>query len=146
MIADDYVAEGRAVLRATCYKSHWNTDLYLGAKCLRHGDGNGFSGGTANGGVDTSADQAFDIVITPVNDAPVAVDNSYSGNEDTQQTGHVIDDDTGEGADFDVDGDGMTISSNTNVVHGRCKLRRSRQVPGQEQQARWSVHRQWYGY
>ena len=41
------------------------------------------NGGTANGGVDTSAPQTFTISVTPVNDAPVAVDDSYTTNEDT---------------------------------------------------------------
>jgi VCBS repeat-containing protein len=36
------------------------------------------SGGTANGGVDTSAVQTFTITVTPVNDASVAVNDSYS--------------------------------------------------------------------
>ena len=34
-------------------------------------------GGTANGGVDTSAPQNFTITVTAVNDAPVANDDSY---------------------------------------------------------------------
>lgn len=34
-------------------------------------------GGTANGGTDTSAPQTFSISVTPVNDAPSAVDNSF---------------------------------------------------------------------
>ena len=62
------------------------------------------------------------ITVACVNDAPVAVDNNYSGFEDTQQVGNVIVDDTGEGVDFDVDGDGVTISSNTNVSHGTLVL------------------------
>src|SRR6185503_9956457 len=39
------------------------------------------NGGTANSGVDTSADQTFDIIVTPVNDAPVADDDAYGVNE-----------------------------------------------------------------
>jgi hypothetical protein len=35
------------------------------------------NGGTTNGGVDTSAPQTFTITVTPVNDAPVAVDDAY---------------------------------------------------------------------
>ncbi len=41
------------------------------------------NGGTANGGVDTSAPQTFTISVTPVNDAPVAANDTYSTNEDT---------------------------------------------------------------
>jgi VCBS repeat-containing protein len=43
-------------------------------------------GGTANGGVDISADQTFDINVTAVNDAPVAAADTYSTNEDTTLT------------------------------------------------------------
>ncbi len=41
------------------------------------------NGGTANGGVDTSAPQTFTITVTPVNDAPIANNDSYTTNEDT---------------------------------------------------------------
>ena len=40
-------------------------------------------GGTANGGVDTSASQTFTITVTPVNDVPVANDSAATTNEDT---------------------------------------------------------------
>jgi hypothetical protein len=45
------------------------------------------NGGTANGGVDTSAPQTLTITITPVNDAPSAIDGSLSTNEDTPASG-----------------------------------------------------------
>jgi MYXO-CTERM domain-containing protein len=35
------------------------------------------NGGTANGGIDTSTPQTFTLTITPVNDAPVAFEDSY---------------------------------------------------------------------
>jgi len=41
------------------------------------------SGGTANGGEDLSAPLTFTITVTPVNDAPVAVDDLYAVEEDT---------------------------------------------------------------
>jgi VCBS repeat-containing protein len=41
------------------------------------------NGGTANGGVNTSTSQTFTINVTPVNDAPVAANDSYSTGEDT---------------------------------------------------------------
>src|SRR4029079_3099926 len=40
-------------------------------------------GGTAHGGVDTSAAQTFTITVTPVNNAPVAVADAYTTDEDT---------------------------------------------------------------
>ena len=41
------------------------------------------SGGTANGGVDESATQTFNITVTPVNDAPVCQNTSLTTAEDT---------------------------------------------------------------
>ena len=58
-------------------------------------DANGFttvtvaavdSGGTDNGGVDTSDEQTFQITVTPVNDAPVATDDHATALEDTPLT------------------------------------------------------------
>ena len=80
------------------------------------------SGGTDDNGVDTSPNQTFDIEITPLNNAPVAVDNAYTHDEDNLLTGNVITDNTGEGADSDVDGDGLSISSSTGVGHGTLVL------------------------
>src|SRR5205807_466741 len=40
-------------------------------------------GGTADGGVDTSAPQSFTITVEPVDDAPVAADDGYETAEDT---------------------------------------------------------------
>ena len=76
----------------------------------------------ANDGTDDSNVALVTITVTCVNDAPVAVDNNYTGNEDTQQTGNVIADDTGGGVDSDVDGDGLSIFSNTDVSHGTLVL------------------------
>jgi hypothetical protein len=59
-------------------------------------------GGTANGGVDTSASETFDIVITPENDNPVANAQSVSTEEDTAITINL----TGT----DVDGDDLTFA------------------------------------
>jgi hypothetical protein len=62
------------------------------------------------------------ITVFCVNDAPVAVDNNYTENEDTLLSGNVIIDNTGEGVDFDVDGDVLSIESNTDVSHGTLVL------------------------
>src|SRR5207247_1693545 len=77
------------------------------------------SGGTANGGVDTSAGQTFTITITPVNDAPVAVNDAYSVNEDTILTvaaPGVL------GNDTDVDTDPLTAVVVTAPTHGTLTL------------------------
>ena len=51
-------------------------------------------GGAANGGVDTSAAQTLTISVSAVNDAPVAVDDANSTNEDTAVATDVISNDT----------------------------------------------------
>jgi len=47
-------------------------------------------GGTANGGVDTSAPQTFRITINSVNDVPVAAGESYSVSEDGTLDGSTV--------------------------------------------------------
>ncbi|MGI6260130.1 MAG: Ig-like domain-containing protein, partial [Anaerolineaceae bacterium] len=59
------------------------------------------------------------ITVTPVNDAPVAVDDAYTTVEDTLLTVDapgVLDN------DYDVDGDDMTVTLRTNVSHGTLIL------------------------
>src|SRR5205814_1933863 len=76
-------------------------------------------GGTANGGVDTSAAQTFTITVTPVNDAPVAVNDAYSVNEDTILTvaaPGVL------GNDTDIDSATITAVVVTNPTHGTLAL------------------------
>ena len=63
-----------------------------------------------NGGTDTAN---ITINVTAVNDAPVATDNTYTGNEDNNVTGNVITDDTGDGVDNDVDGDPLSVTQFT---------------------------------
>src|SRR5207244_1820063 len=77
------------------------------------------NGGTANGGVDTSAAQTFTITVTPVNDAPVAVNDAYTVNEDTLLTvaaPGVL------GNDTDVDIDPLTAVVVTAPTHGTLTL------------------------
>ena len=76
----------------------------------------------ANDGTDDSNVATVTITVTCVNDAPVAVNNNYTENEDTQLSGNVIADDTSEGVDSDVDGDGLSIFSHTDVAHGVLSL------------------------
>ena len=47
--------------------------------------------------------------VTTINDAPVALLNTYSTPEDIALGGNLITDDTGVGVDFDVDGDALII-------------------------------------
>lgn len=70
--------------------------------------------GTLNGGIDTSASQTFTISIGAVNDAPVALDDSASTNEDTLVvTDNVLANDT------DIEGDTLTVSAfDATSMHG----------------------------
>ena len=60
------------------------------------------------GGADTAT---LALAVTPSNDAPIAVDDSVSTNEDTPISGNVITD--APGADTDVDGDVLTVTAAT---------------------------------
>ena len=65
------------------------------------------NGGTVDGGVNTSTPQTFTITVTPVNDAPVAVPDSYTTAENTVlivATPGVLANDT------DVDGQTLTAA------------------------------------
>jgi VCBS repeat-containing protein len=71
-------------------------------------------GGTANGGVDTSAAQTFVINVTAVNDAPVASNGSLTTNEDTAASGSL--------SASDVDGDALTYSIVANGTKGSAVI------------------------
>jgi hypothetical protein len=63
--------------------------------------------------------QTATISIAGANDAPTARDDAISGTEDTDITGNVLAD-NGAGADSDIDGDPLTISTTpaSNVANG----------------------------
>ncbi|MCV7283088.1 tandem-95 repeat protein, partial [Mycolicibacterium flavescens] len=63
-----------------------------------------------------SSNARVEIVITPVNRAPVGVDDSYTTDEDTPVGGNVLDNDS------DPDGDGMTAILDTPASHGSVHL------------------------
>ncbi|MEM1040691.1 MAG: Ig-like domain-containing protein, partial [Pseudomonadota bacterium] len=62
-------------------------------------------------GLDATADVVF--TIDPVNDAPLATVNAYTVAEAGTVTGNIITDDTGVGADSDVDGDVLSVTQFT---------------------------------
>ncbi|MBP2281023.1 CshA-type fibril repeat protein/VCBS repeat-containing protein [Psychrobacter sp. PL19] len=71
---------------------------------------------TVSDGIDT-ANTTLDITVDPINDAPIAVDDSYSVNED----GSVIL--TPLKGDSDIDGDTLTITSiNGTVLTGAAQV------------------------
>ncbi|MEM8749863.1 MAG: tandem-95 repeat protein, partial [Pseudomonadota bacterium] len=63
----------------------------------------------ASGGVTETATVSIDVL--PINDAPVATDNTYVISEDTDLTANVITDDTGAGVDSDIDGPSISVSA-----------------------------------
>lgn len=79
-------------------------------------------GGTANGGLDTSSPQTFTIRITPINDAPVGVDDAVATTEDSPGvTFDVLQNDTDvdAGDTLSLDSyDGSSISSGTLTQNG----------------------------
>jgi hypothetical protein len=77
------------------------------------------NGGTANGGVDTSAPQTFVITVTPVNDPPVAVSDTRSTNEDTPL---IFPASSLTANDIDVDGDTLTVTAVTSGSKGTAVL------------------------
>ena len=77
------------------------------------------NGGTANGGVDTSAAQTFTITVTPVNDVPVATNDTYTVAEDTELTVGPV----GVLAnDVDVDHDALNAVFFEGPTHGELVL------------------------
>lgn len=63
------------------------------------------------------------INVAAVNDAPVAAADAFTGDEDNDITGNVLND-NGSGVDADVDGDTLTISATpvTDVANGTLVL------------------------
>lgn len=76
-------------------------------------------GGTANGGIDTSASQTFTITIESVNDAPVAAQDSYTTAENSSLTitprGVLVN-------DTDIDSDSLTSMLVSSPSHGTVDL------------------------
>jgi VCBS repeat-containing protein len=78
------------------------------------------SGGTANGGNDTSAPQTFTITVNPANDAPVALSDPYSvksGDPLNVDAPGVLDNDE------DVDGDSITAQIVSQPSNGTVDLK-----------------------
>lgn len=61
----------------------------------------------------TDGAPSVDLLFRDVNDAPVAVDNGYTTDEDTAVSGNAIVDNTGAGADSDIDGDTLTLDASS---------------------------------
>jgi len=63
--------------------------------------------GDGNGATDTAT---VSVTVNPVNDAPIATNNTYTGTEDTTLTGNLVTDDTGAGIDSDPEGNPISVT------------------------------------
>jgi hypothetical protein len=72
------------------------------------------NGGTANGGSDTSSAATFTITVTPVNDAPIAVNDTATVRRNGSVTIRVLAN--------DLDSDGGTLSITSAQVVGKGKV------------------------
>ena len=80
-------------------------------------------GGTAGGGVDTSAPQLFTIAVTAVNDAPAAMDDAYILSEDNALTSTISGSPAGVlKNDLDVDSATLTAILVSSPAHGTLGL------------------------
>ncbi|PYG32607.1 beta strand repeat-containing protein [Pelagimonas varians] len=70
--------------------------------------GNAAQGTDSLTDIETLVFDDYTLDLTGGNNAPVAFDDSVSGNEDTQITGNVLAD-NGAGADFDFEGDALSV-------------------------------------
>ena len=75
------------------------------------------SGGTADGGVDTSASKILTIQVTPSNDPPVAMDDAYSVFENRTDSPLTV-----LTNDHDVDGDALSIIAVSAPLHGNVTV------------------------
>ncbi|QKK05103.1 MAG: tandem-95 repeat protein [Pseudomonadota bacterium] len=62
-----------------------------------------------NGGLETAT---VNVTVNPVNDNPVAADDSFTGDEDSVIAGNVLAD-NGNGVDSDIDGDNLSVVAET---------------------------------
>ncbi|MEA5569405.1 Ig-like domain-containing protein, partial [Anabaena sp. UHCC 0399] len=80
---------------------------------------------TATDTSNASVDDTFNLTVTPVNDAPVAGDDSFSANQNTPLTllsGDLL------ANDVDVDGGALSITAVSNGVNGSVTINSSGNV------------------
>ena len=80
------------------------------------------NGETDNGGVNTSAPQTFTITVTPVNDQPIAVDDTASTPEDTPLILAAADLTGGDSAGPANEGQGLTVQAVMDPVNGTVSI------------------------
>ena len=74
------------------------------------------TGGTANGGIDVGPPQEFTITVNPVNDEPIADDESVTLPEDSSIAVSVLI------GDSDADGDALHVVAATDGTHGTVTI------------------------
>ena len=79
---------------------------------LKDQNGTGTVSVTATDAFGEFATTSFQVTATPVNDPPTALDDDFATDEATSFGGNVLDD-NGNGADFDVDGDAISVLPTT---------------------------------
>ncbi len=116
VLANDSDPDGDALSIASVTDPPHGTAVKSGSNVLYTPDPNyngadsfSYTVSDGKGGTDTAT---VSVTVTPVNDAPVAVDDSATTAEDTQVSIPVLANDT------DVDGDTLSIASVTNPPHG----------------------------
>ena len=75
---------------------------------------------TVSDGKGGTVTKTVSIDVTSVNDVPVAVNDSFTGDEDTDITGDVTPGSVGQ--DSDIDGDPLTVALVTGPAHGTLTL------------------------
>ena len=81
---------------------------------------------TVSDGKGGTVTKTVSIDVTSVNDVPVAVNDSFTGDEDTDITGDVTPGSVGQ--DSDIDGDPLTVALVTGPAHGTLTLNARRLV------------------
>ena len=103
----DGPAHGTLALNANGTFTYTPSANYIGADSFTY---------TASDGTVTSSIATVSITVSPVNDAPVANDDTFTTNEDTPLAGNVLTNDT------DIDADTLTASLVDGPTHGTLTL------------------------
>ena len=71
---------------------------------------------TVSDGLGGTTTGTISVTVNPIGDAPVAANDGYGVNQDTQLTGNVLSNDS------DPDGDSLSVSLNGGAAHGNVSL------------------------
>jgi VCBS repeat-containing protein len=71
---------------------------------------------TVSDGLGGTTPGTISVTVNPIGDAPVAANDGFGVNQDTQLTGNVLSN------DYDPDGDSLSVSLNGGAAHGNVSL------------------------